>query len=142
MALTGLIIGWRIRTNVVDAVVGFALVLLFGFGMIWFGVRRLVAAQCRGGQRIPVLDAVPAELPVQRSCPLGRCPRSCGSSPNGTRCPRSCRRCARVLGQRPGHARRRTAPATPGALNGDLVLALTAVFALFALRAYTRRTAD
>ncbi|AFA71607.1 ABC-2 type transporter [Gordonia polyisoprenivorans VH2] len=38
MALTGLIIGWRITTSVAEGALGFALVLLFGFGMIWFGV--------------------------------------------------------------------------------------------------------
>lgn len=38
MAITGLAIGWRIHTGVGQAVLGFALVLLFGFGMIWFGI--------------------------------------------------------------------------------------------------------
>lgn len=38
MALTGLVIGWRITTSVGEGIAGFALVLLFGFGMIWFGV--------------------------------------------------------------------------------------------------------
>ena len=38
MAITGLAIGWRIRTSFGDAILGFALVLLFGFGMIWFGI--------------------------------------------------------------------------------------------------------
>ena len=38
MALTGLAIGWRIRNSVAEAVLAFALVLVFGFGMIWFGI--------------------------------------------------------------------------------------------------------
>jgi ABC-2 type transport system permease protein len=38
MALTGLAIGWRIRGGVGEAVLAFALILLFGFGMIWFGI--------------------------------------------------------------------------------------------------------
>ncbi|GAB3128035.1 ABC transporter permease [Tsukamurella serpentis] len=38
MALTGLIIGWRIRTNPIDAVLGFVVLLVFGFAMIWFGI--------------------------------------------------------------------------------------------------------
>ncbi|KWX68557.1 ABC transporter permease [Mycobacterium sp. NAZ190054] len=38
MALTGLAIGWRIRNGVAEAVLAFALLLLFGFGMIWFGI--------------------------------------------------------------------------------------------------------
>lgn len=38
MALTGLLIGWRINEGVPKAVLAFALVLLFGFAMIWFGI--------------------------------------------------------------------------------------------------------
>jgi ABC transporter DrrB family efflux protein len=38
MALTGLFIGWRIRGSVAEAVLAFALILVFGFGMIWFGI--------------------------------------------------------------------------------------------------------
>lgn len=38
MALTGLLIGWRIRGGIIDAVTAFGLLLLFGFGMIWIGI--------------------------------------------------------------------------------------------------------
>ena len=38
MAVTGLLIGWRIRGSIAEAVLAFALLLLFGFGMIWFGI--------------------------------------------------------------------------------------------------------
>ena len=38
MSLTGLLIGWRINTNVLEGIAGYALVLLFGFAMIWFGI--------------------------------------------------------------------------------------------------------
>ena len=38
MALTGLAIGWRIRNGVGEAVLAFVLLLVFGFGMIWFGI--------------------------------------------------------------------------------------------------------
>ncbi|MBA2465471.1 MAG: ABC transporter permease [Nocardioidaceae bacterium] len=38
MALTGLVVGWRIRGGVLDAVLAFALMLLFGFAMIWAGI--------------------------------------------------------------------------------------------------------
>jgi ABC transporter DrrB family efflux protein len=38
MGLTGLLIGWRIRTGVADAALGFLLLLLFGFAMIWLGI--------------------------------------------------------------------------------------------------------
>jgi ABC-2 type transport system permease protein len=38
MSLTGLLIGWRIRSSVVDAVAGYLLMLAFSFAMIWIGV--------------------------------------------------------------------------------------------------------
>ena len=38
MAVTGYAIGWRIRGSVAEAALAFALVLVFGFGIIWFGI--------------------------------------------------------------------------------------------------------
>ncbi|HEU5085308.1 MAG TPA: ABC transporter permease [Acidimicrobiales bacterium] len=35
MALTGLAVGWRIRGSVLDALLGFALLLLFGYAISW-----------------------------------------------------------------------------------------------------------
>lgn len=38
MGITGLIVGWRIRTDLGRALLGLALLLLFGFAMIWIGI--------------------------------------------------------------------------------------------------------
>jgi ABC transporter DrrB family efflux protein len=38
MSLTGLVVGWRIRGSVLDAVVAYGLLLLWGFAMIWVGI--------------------------------------------------------------------------------------------------------
>jgi ABC transporter DrrB family efflux protein len=38
MAVTGLLIGWRIRDGFVDGVLAFLLLLLFGFALIWLGI--------------------------------------------------------------------------------------------------------
>ena len=38
MAATGLLIGWRVRESFADAVLGFVLILMFGFAMIWLGI--------------------------------------------------------------------------------------------------------
>ena len=38
MGVTGLLVGWRIRTDVLEATLGFLLLLLFGFAMIWLGI--------------------------------------------------------------------------------------------------------
>ncbi|MEO6204829.1 MAG: ABC transporter permease [Mycobacteriales bacterium] len=35
MAMTGLLVGWRIRSSVLDAVAGFALLLLFAYAFSW-----------------------------------------------------------------------------------------------------------
>ena len=38
MSVTGLLVGWRIRGSVVDAVAGYLLMVAFAFAMIWIGV--------------------------------------------------------------------------------------------------------
>lgn len=38
MSLTGLLVGWRINTGILNAVAGYALLLLFGFSMMWVGI--------------------------------------------------------------------------------------------------------
>jgi ABC-2 type transport system permease protein len=38
MSLTGLLVGWRIRSSVLDAVAGYVLMVAFAFAMIWVGV--------------------------------------------------------------------------------------------------------
>ena len=38
MGVTGLLIGWRISNGVLDAVLAFLLLILFGFAMIWLGI--------------------------------------------------------------------------------------------------------
>lgn len=38
MSLTGLVVGWRIRGSLGDAVAAYALLLLWGFAMIWVGI--------------------------------------------------------------------------------------------------------
>jgi ABC transporter DrrB family efflux protein len=38
MSLTGLVIGWRIRGSLADAVLGYLLLLMWGMAMIWLGI--------------------------------------------------------------------------------------------------------
>ncbi len=38
MSLTGLLIGWRIRNGVLDALLAYLLLLMWGFAMIWIGI--------------------------------------------------------------------------------------------------------
>ena len=69
MAVTGLCIGWRIRGSVADAVLAFALILVFGFGIIWFGILDRIADAVGGGrQRGDVHGVVPDHVPGQHVC--------------------------------------------------------------------------
>ena len=38
MSLTGLIVGWRIRSGIIDALLGYLILLGFGFVIIWIGI--------------------------------------------------------------------------------------------------------
>ncbi|MDV8001187.1 ABC transporter permease [Rhodococcus sp. IEGM 1408] len=38
MSLTGLVVGWRIRSGIIDALLGYLILLGFGFVMIWIGI--------------------------------------------------------------------------------------------------------
>jgi len=50
MSITGLLIGWRIRNGFVDGVLAYLLLLLFGFAMIWIGV--LVGSSMRSPEAV------------------------------------------------------------------------------------------
>ncbi len=38
MSVTGLFVGWRIHTGLIDGLIGYALLIFFGFAMIWIGI--------------------------------------------------------------------------------------------------------
>ena len=50
MSLTGLAIGWRIREGVLEAVLAYVLLLLWGFAMIWLGI--LVGSSMRSVEAV------------------------------------------------------------------------------------------
>lgn len=50
MSLTGLVVGWRIRGSVLDAVLAYALLLMWGFAMIWLGI--LVGSSLRSVEAV------------------------------------------------------------------------------------------
>ena len=47
MALTGLIVGWRIHTSFVEALAGFLLLLLFAYAISWIMAWRRAARAAR-----------------------------------------------------------------------------------------------
>jgi len=50
MSLTGLLIGWRIREGFFDALLAYALLLMWGFAMIWLGI--LVGSSMRSVEAV------------------------------------------------------------------------------------------
>ncbi len=50
MSMTGLAIGWRVRGGFGNAVLAFALLVLFGFAMIWIGI--LVGSSMRSAEAV------------------------------------------------------------------------------------------
>lgn len=53
MSLTGLLIGWRIRGNVLEALLAYGLLLAWGFAMIWVGI--LVGSAMRSVEAVNAL---------------------------------------------------------------------------------------
>jgi ABC-2 type transport system permease protein len=142
MALTGLAIGWRIRGGIGEAVLAFALILLFGFGMIWFGI--LIGSLMRSVEAVNgvMFTALfPMTFLANTFVPTGPMPHWLRVIAEWNPVS-SLAQAMRELWGNGG-------PAAPGAqlpLHHPVLatvlwsLALTAIFGPFALRAYARRT--
>jgi ABC-type multidrug transport system permease subunit len=144
MAVTGLAIGWRIRGSVAQAALAFALVLVFGFGIIWFGI--LVGSLMRSVEAVngvmftllfPITFLANTFAPTE---PMSHWLRVIAEWNPVSSLAQAMRE---LWGNGP--------PAPPAAqlpLHHPVLatiiwsLLLTAVFAPVALRAYARRTAD
>ncbi|AEV73926.1 ABC-type multidrug transport system, permease component [Mycolicibacterium rhodesiae NBB3] len=144
MAVTGLCIGWRIRGGVVDAVLAFALILVFGFGMIWFGI--LIGSLMRSVEAVNgVMFTVlfPITFLANTFAPTEPMPRWLRLIAEWNPVSSLAQAMRELWGNGP--------PAPPEAqlpLHHPVLatilwsLAMTAVIAPFALRAYARRTGD
>jgi ABC transporter DrrB family efflux protein len=142
MAVTGLCIGWRIRGGVVDAVLAFALILVFGFGMIWFGI--LIGSLMRSVEAVNgVMFTVlfPITFLANTFAPTEPMPRWLRLIAEWNPVSSLAQAMRELWGNGP--------PAPPEAqlpLHHPVLatilwsLAMTAVIAPFALRAYARRT--
>jgi ABC transporter DrrB family efflux protein len=144
MAVTGLCIGWRIRGGVVDAVLAFALILVFGFGMIWFGI--LIGSLMRSVEAVNgVMFTVlfPITFLANTFAPTEPMPRWLRVIAEWNPVSSLAQAMRELWGNGP--------PAPPEAqlpLHHPVLatilwsVAMTAVIAPFALRAYARRTGD
>ena len=144
MAVTGLGIGWRIRGSAAEAALAFGLILVFGFGMIWFGI--LIGSLMRSVEAVngvmftvlfPITFLANTFAPTE---PMQKWLRVIAEWNPVSSLAQAMRE---LWGNGP--------PAPPDAqlpLHHPVLatvlysLALTAIFAPFALRAYARRTAD
>lgn len=79
MSLTGLAIGWRLRSGLLDALAGYALLLLWGVAMIWVGI--LVGSSMRSVEAVqgvmfttifPITFLSNAFAPTERMSPVLR----------------------------------------------------------------------
>lgn len=144
MALTGLAIGWRIRNGVGEAILAFVLLLVFGFGMIWFGV--LVGSLMRTVEAVngvmftvlfPITFLANTFVPTE---PMPRWLRVIAEWNPVSSLAQAMRELWGNGGPAPESAQ---LPLHYPVLSTILwSLALTALFAPFALYAYKRRTAD
>ncbi|MGV9794078.1 ABC transporter permease [Gordonia sp. ABSL49_1] len=144
MAITGLAIGWRIRGSFVDAVLAFALLILFGFAMIWFGI--LIGSWLRSVEAVngfmfsvlfPITFLSNAFVPTD---PMPDWLQTIAEwNPMS-----SLVQAMRVLwGNGPAYGPEAAWPMQhPVAATLIWSVALTVIFAPFALRAYYKRTSD
>lgn len=144
MAVTGLLIGWRIRGSVLDAALAFALLLVFGFGMIWFGI--LIGSLLRTVEAVngvmftalfPITFLANTFVPTE---PMPQWLRVIAEWNPVSSLAQAMRELWGNGGPAPESAQLPLHHPVLATILWSLVL--TAVFAPFALRAYSRRTAD
>jgi ABC transporter DrrB family efflux protein len=144
MAVTGLAIGWRIRGSIGEAVLAFALLIIFGFGIIWCGI--LVGSVMRSVEAVngvmftvlfPITFLANTFAPTEPMQHWLRVIAEWNPVSSLTQAMRE------LWGNGPPAAADAQLPLHHPVLATILwSLAITAVFAPFALRAYARRTSD
>ena len=145
MSLTGLLIGWRIRSSVVDAVGGYLLMLAFAFAMIWIGVLlgSLVATP-EGVQGIAFVALFPLTFIASTFVPVTSMPGAAeGGRRSGTRsprCPTACASCSATPTPRSNREIRGRSP-TRSPTRAIWIVGILVVCAPLAVRIYSRSIA-
>jgi ABC transporter DrrB family efflux protein len=144
MTITGLCIGWRIRGSAVEAVLAFALMLVFGFGMVWFGI--LVGSMMRSVEAVNgVMFTVlfPITFLANTFAPTGPMPTWLRVTAEWNPVSSLAQATRELWGNGPVAPPEAQLPLHHPILATVLwSLVITAVLAPFALRAYGRRTTD
>ena len=93
LIVTGLAIGWRPHTNVLDFVLAIALMLLFSLSMTWLGVLlRCVVSEPEAVMGVGFIVLFPLTFVANACVPTEECRHSCRPWPSGTRSAPSRRR--------------------------------------------------
>lgn len=144
MGLTGLLIGWRIRNGIVDGVLAFLLLLLFGFAMIWLGIwvgslmRTVEAVQ---GFMFTVM--FPLTFVANTFAPTENMPSWLRTIAEWNPVSALTQACRELWGNGPPAAADAAWPLqNPIAVSIGWSIVLTAIFAPLALAAFARRSRD
>ncbi|GAA2061431.1 ABC transporter permease [Williamsia deligens] len=144
MAITGLLIGWRIRGNVGEAILAFALILVFGFAMIWWGIfvgSLMRSVEAVNGVMFTIL--FPITFVANTFVPTGPMPTWLRVIAEWNPISSLVQSLRVLWGNGPDAAPGAALPLHHPEIATVLwALGLTLVIAPFALRAYNRRTSD
>ncbi len=144
MGLTGVLVGWRIHTTVVDAVLGVLLLLLFGFAMIWLGI--WVGSMMRTVEAVQGLMFTvmfPLTFVANTFAPPESMPTWLRVFAEWNPVSSLAQACRELWGNAPAVGVDAAWPLQhPVLMSVVWPLVLTAVFAPLALRAYQRRSRD
>ena len=83
---SGLVVGWRIHSDLPHALAGFGVLLLFAAAMLWVGT--LLGVSVRSPDAVTgvaYITMFPLTFLRTRSCPPPDCPTACRRSRSGTR---------------------------------------------------------
>ncbi len=144
MGVTGLLVGWRIRTDVLEATLGFLLLLLFGFAMIWLGIwvgslmRTVEAVQ---GLMFTVM--FPLTFVANTFAPTENMPDWLRTMAEWNPVSSLTQACRELWGNAPAAPADAAWPLqNPVLMSVGWAVLLTAIFAPLALRAFRRRSRD
>ena len=105
MSITGLLVGWRIRGSLVDAVVGFLLILAFAYAFSWvMALVGLIVPSVEVINNASFMVIFPVTFIANTFVPIENFPARSRPSPSGTRSRRSPRRRASCSATSPGRA--------------------------------------
>ncbi len=144
MGVTGLLVGWRIRTGVVDAALGFLLLLAFGFAMIWLGI--WVGSMMRTPEAVQGLMFTvmfPLTFVANTFAPTENMPSWLRTVAEWNPVSSLAQACRELWGNAPAAPTDAAWPLQHAALMSvGWAVVLTAVFAPLALKAFRRRSQD